>query len=330
MRFFKKIAIIFAFALVFTQIANTNIFVYADETELYVGGFTSGFTIRPQGAYVIGLSDVVTDDYIDSPAKNADITVGDIILDIDGKKVDGAMGIASALSSSDGSPIEITVKRGDMTLKKFITPKKDKSGAYKLGVLIKDDLSGIGTITYFTKDGNFGALGHPVLDDKNEIFEINGGTAYLCSVIGVNKGEKGKPGELKGIFIEDTIIGEILYNRPSGIYGKADKSFDYKKYPLMSVGTPTAGKASVLTCVDGVNAVEYSIDIVKTDLNNKENKNLVISVTDKKLLSITNGILQGMSGSPIIQGGKIVGAVTHVFINDPTKGYGISIDNMLI
>ncbi|MBO4323481.1 MAG: PDZ domain-containing protein, partial [Clostridia bacterium] len=270
MKIFKKIIIFFAFAIIFTGTLGKESSAYADETELYVGGFASGFSISPQGAYIIGLSDVITDESIESPAKNADLSVGDIILNIDGKPIDGAMGIASALSGADGSPLEVTVKSGDIIVKKYIVPKKDKTGAYKLGVLVRDDLNGIGTITYFTENGGFAALGHPVLNERNERFDISGGIAYLCSIIGVTKGERGKAGELKGIFIDDTVIGNINENRSSGIYGIADKGFDFKKYPKMPVGTAKQGKATFLTCVDGTSVSEYDIDIIKVDKNNKE------------------------------------------------------------
>ncbi len=329
MKNFKKIIFVIAAAVILFGISVANNVVFAAETELYVGGFASGFTIKPDGAYIIGLSDVITEESVDSPAKNADLRVGDIILTIGGDRIVDALSLAGALAKSDGGPVEIVVRRGDEEQKKFITPKKDKTGAYKLGVLVRDDLSGIGTMTYFTEDGKFAALGHPVLNERNEIIKISFGTSFLCSIIGLNKGVKGKAGELKGIFIDDGIIGKITENRDTGIYGEADKSFDYKKYPKMQIGSPSVGKATILTCIDGTETKEYSIDIIKVDKNNKENKNLVIGVTDGELKKLTGGILQGMSGSPIIQDGKIVGAVTHVFINDPTKGYGITIANML-
>ncbi len=330
MKIIKKFKLLFIYVLAvfiaFNFIGNTAL---ADESELYVGGIPAGFTIQTQGAYVIGLSDVITDDYIESPAKNADIRVGDIIVKIGDLQIDGAKSIAKALTSANGEPVEVTVKRDGMEIKKFVAPKKDKTGAYKLGLLLRDDLNGIGTITYFKADGEFAALGHPVLNDNGVKMDVSGGEAYLCSIIGLNKGERGKAGELKGVFIDDVKIGKITANKDSGLYGMADKTYDYKKLKKMTVAEATMGKATIYTCIDGVTPKEYGIDIVKVDKGNKENKNLVISVTDSELLKATNGILQGMSGSPIIQNDHIVGAVTHVFIGDPSRGYGISIYNMI-
>ena len=212
---------------------------------------------------------------------------------------------------------------------KYVQPKKDSEGNFKLGFFLRDDLNGIGTITYFTRNGEFASLGHPVSDDDGKIIPLSGGQAYLCSIINVVKGERGKAGELKGIFINDTKIGSLIKNCETGLYGKADGNYNYGKLPKTEIGEAVMGKAMITTCIDGVIPKEYLISIVKIDNSNRENKNFVIKILDKELLSVTNGILQGMSGSPIVQGGKIVGAVTHVFINDPSRGFGISINKML-
>ena len=325
----KFLSLFLALTLVFTIYITTGVTANADTVKLYAGGIPSGFTLKTNGATVIGLSDIITENGVLSPAKNAEIKIGDIITKIGNLKITDANSVASALKESNGNPIEISVVRQGECITKFLTPYKDKDGNYKLGVFLRDDLNGIGTITYFTEDGNFGALGHPVLDENGNLLDLNCGESYLCSVFDVVKGEKGKAGELKGIFIDEEKIGCILKNTQSGIYGKVDKNYKFNKNPFLEIGNAKMGKATILTCIDGVKPQEYTISIVKVDGDNRENKNIVIKVTDKRLLNATCGILQGMSGSPIIQDGKIVGAVTHVFINDPTRGYGIDVNKML-
>ncbi|MBQ4099578.1 MAG: SpoIVB peptidase [Clostridia bacterium] len=324
----KLLILIYCLTLLFVVNAFTPSNAFASES-LYLGGIPSGFVIKTNGALVIGLNEIVTKDGVFSPAKDADIKIGDIISKIGNNEISDMQSISKILKKSNGNPIEILVVRDGEKIKKFLTPKQDLDGNYKLGVFIRDDLHGIGTITYFTKDGNFAALGHPILNDKGNKLDVKCGTSFLCSIIGIEKGEKGKAGELKGIFLEDTKIGCILKNTDTGIYGKIDKNYKFDNYPLLETSKAIMGDAQIFTCIDGANPIEYSISIIKIDESNKDNKNFVIKIKDKRLLSVTNGILQGMSGSPIIQNGKIVGAVTHVFINDPTRGFGIAIDKML-
>ena len=329
MTFKKKIlTAILTFSLIFTFFIG-NFSAEAKGEILYLGGIPAGFTVKTKGAVVIGLSDIVTEDGVFSPSKNADIKIGDLITKIGNEEICGAQSVAKELNKSNGEPIEITVVRNGEEINKFLTPKKDKDGNYKLGLFLREDLNGIGTITYFTEKGDFVALGHPILNDNGDILELKCGSSFLCSIIGAEKGEKGKAGELKGIFVDDKKIGCILKNTKTGIYGKIENEFEICDYPQTEISTAKMGKASILTCIDGIEPKEYQISIVKIDTKNKENKNFVIKILDKSLISQTNGILQGMSGSPIIQEGKIVGAVTHVFINDPTRGYGISIDKMI-
>ena len=325
----NKLLLLFITILTAFAIINKTVFVSAQTEYLYLGGLPAGFTIKSNGAVVIGLSEVVTENGIFSPAKNADIQIGDILTKIDKQEIYGSESIAKILKESKGNPLEISVVRKGENFTTYLTPKQDKNGNYKLGVFLRDDLSGIGTITYFTKDGKFASLGHPILNENKSIMDIKSGKAYLCSIVGIQKGEKGKAGELQGIFIDDRKIGQILKNTQTGIYGKIENTFDYTNLPQMEISSAKMGKARIFTCIDGETVQEFAISIVKIDNKNKENKNFVIKIDDKNLLSVTGGILQGMSGSPIVQDGKIVGAITHVFINDPTRGFGISIDKML-
>lgn len=307
---------------------NAGLSVSAGQS-VYLGGMPAGFSLLSQGAYVVGVSDIVTTEGVFSPSKMADIRVGDILVSVNGKTVADAISVAEALAEYKSDPVEIILRRGNTLITKYVTPRKDFDGSYKLGVFLRDNISGIGTITYFTEDGEFASLGHPISDDDGKMLEISGGTAYLCSVIGLVKGERGKAGELKGVFVEDTVIGEITANTYAGIFGKTIETYDYRIFDKLETGTGSIGKAQIYTCTDGVKPEKYDINIVKVDRNNPDNKNYVIKISDEWLLKKTNGILQGMSGSPIIQNGKIVGAITHVFINDPTRGFGISIEKML-
>lgn len=302
---------------------------YADDGKVYLGGMAAGFQMRTKGATVVALSDIVIGGEIYSPSKKAGILVGDRIMTVAGREICCSADITAALKKKGETPVEVVLKRDESEIRTFVTPKKDANGILKIGVFVRDNLNGIGTITLFKKNGDFCALGHSVYGEDGKQIEITGGKAYLCSIIGFEKGKRGSAGELKGVFMDDSPIGTLEKNASTGIYGKAGKKFDFAKNDEMEIGEPSVGKASFFTCIDGITIREFSIGIVKVDENDKDNKNLVLKVTDKELLDETNGILQGMSGSPIVQNGKIVGAVTHVFLNDPGRGFGISIAKMM-
>ena len=201
---------------------------------------------------------------------------------------------------------------------------------------VRDHASGIGTLTYINSKNRFGALGHPICDsDTKSVISLKDGQLYNCSVLGVNKGSSGAPGELKGLFMQGkNTQGVIEKNNNYGVFGTIYNDSNFlKKYKEIEIGSRISvkpGKAKIKCCLDGNNVEEFDIEIIKTNYQNYSNgKSMVIRVTDKNLISRTGGIVQGMSGSPIIQNGKLVGAVTHVFVNDPTKGYGIYAEWML-
>ena len=298
----------------------------AAEEKVYLGGFAAGFEVSTVGATVIKLTDVVTESGVVSPSKAAGIKEGDVILSVNGVDICGADDVSRGLAK--GGEVVVNIKRNGETYAKNVTPALDLGGKYKLGVILRDGTSGIGTMTYITKDGKFMALGHPISLEDGVPVKVGGGKIFRCSIFGVNKAEKGKAGELKGLFITDAPIGKVTGNYGQGIGGVVDGSFDLSVYPQIELGKAEIGKASIVTCVDGVLPKEYSAAIVKSD-EGRSDKNIVIKITDKELIDIAGGIVQGMSGSPIVQDGKLVGAVTHVFVNDPTRGYGISISNML-
>ncbi len=322
---FKKILTAVIISIVLSLCLNT---AYAQSNYLYLGGNVLGFTIKTEGATVVGICDVITDKGLVSPCKNAGIEVGDIIYNMGDNKVNSASDVADALNEYNGGEIVTKICHDGQIKLVDLIPAKDVSGEYKLGIYLRDDLTGLGTVTYYKQDGSFGSLGHPVSDENGKSYSVIGGNVFNSSVIGVNKATRGKAGELRGMFLGENPIGKIVKNTNVGLYGKIE-DFDATNKIKVELGKAKQGKAKIYTTVDGITPKYYEIDIVKTDYFNSANKNLVIKISDKELLKITGGILQGMSGSPIIQEGKLVGAVTHVFINDSSRGYGISIDNML-
>jgi stage IV sporulation protein B len=206
------------------------------------------------------------------------------------------------------------------------------SGEKKLGILIRDTISGIGTVTYVDKTTQtFAALGHPVLDKNNQMIELNGGAIYGCVIYDVKQGLRGMPGELHGIFENDNMIGQATLNCRSGVYGNVSAETDYNRLQKIYAGKledVKIGKAEIYTTIEGTERQAYQISIIKVE-NNRDNRDFVIRIDDERLKEKTGGIVQGMSGSPIVQNGKLVGAITHVFVNDPTRGYGIAVEKML-
>lgn len=335
MLFRKKIAvkILSLFLLLICALSFSPVFAKAQTNTLYLGGFPAGFTLETKTVEVIGICDVITRDGMASPARDCGIRNGDIIKSINGRKVESATDI-NKIISEEYKKYSIEIDRNGETLDLNIVPAQDlSSGSKRLGVLVKDSISGIGTVTYIDKFNNkFASLGHPVADLKNNLIEINGGTVYNCLIYDVKRGAKGAPGELHGAFENNSVLGTAKVNCPCGVYGNLSKDYDASNLIQIEKGNiddVSIGKAYIYTTLRGNSAKRYNISIVKVDKDNKEHRNYVIKVDDKELLAIAGGIVQGMSGSPIVQNGKLIGAVTHVFINDPTRGYGISLENML-
>ena len=322
----KKFSVIFIFIVL---ISIFNIYTkpaYADNEKIYLGGIPAGFSLYTRGAHVVGLCDVITEEGLISPAKNSEIKTGDIILTINELEINNAKDIEKAINN--GKTLNLSINRNGKILTEKITPAKDLNGSYKLGVFVRDCVYGIGTITYI-KGNRFASLGHPVLDDNGKILNITGGDLYNCCVTGCVKGQRGKAGELRGVFLSNTKVAKIEKNSAYGVFGTFDDDFLNKKNLIETeIGEACMGDAQIISTINGKTPEFYDISIVKIDLNN-DNKNYVIKINDSNLIEKTGGIIQGMSGSPILQNGKLVGAVTHVFINDPTRGFGISISNMI-
>ena len=304
----------------------------AKEYDLYLGGFPAGFMLDTATVEVVGIFEVMTESGLKSPAKDAGMRTGDIIVGINGKEVTSSEDVTEMLSGLKRA--EIRVLRGGEEMTLDLIPVRDMtSGKTRAGVLVRDSLSGVGTVTYIDRAaGKFGSLGHPVTDAEGNITRINGGTLYGCVIYDVKRGVRGTPGELKGAFESGKPIGEAALNSKCGVFGNLHREYNTNgltRIELGGIDEVTPGKAKIYSTVSANKTMSYDISIVKVDKTNRENKNFVIKVDDKDLIDRTGGIVQGMSGSPIVQNGKLVGAVTHVFINDATRGYGIAIENML-
>lgn len=327
--FFMGVALSCAF------IANNTYTIRASAAEqtVYVGGMSAGFTLKTEGAQVIGLSEVLTDAGFISPAANAGIRTGDIIQKAHGIRVDSIADLNEVVDKSQGNELAIEVLRGNEVMHFNLKAVQEKqSKRYKIGVLVRESVSGIGTVTYIDKKtSKFGALGHSVVGENNQTMKMLDGLVYECSIVGVSRGVRGKAGELRGMFLNDKRFGNAEKLCNCGIFGTVDKDFAVEGLPTAVADSngATPGNAYIYSTISGVFPKKYEIEIVKVDKNNRENKNYVIKITDNDLISETGGIVQGMSGSPIIQQGKLIGAVTHVFLNDPTRGYGICIEEML-
>nr|WP_297886327.1 SpoIVB peptidase [uncultured Blautia sp.] len=307
----------------------------AESTSVYVSGSTVGIYMETKGVLIIDTGEIISREGTSlEPAKNI-VKPGDYIVAFNQQSIKNKQELLKDLSFLDGEPVTLDVIRDGKQIPLSLTPVKDAAGAYKLGIWVRDNTQGIGTLTYVDGNGNYGALGHGISDvDTGELLHINNGALYQAEILGIQKGETGSPGELSGLirYEPGRIIGNIEKNSKNGIYGNLSagiKNTDLKKLPVAYKQELEIGPASILCCVDG-QAKEYRAEITRIDMNHEDtNKSFVIHVTDERLLELTGGIVQGMSGSPVIQNGKVIGAVTHVFVQDATSGYGIFIENML-
>lgn len=305
---------------------------------VYPGGQPIGVKLNTKGVLVVALSDVTTHNgKVVSPAALAKIEVGDNILKINGVYVKSSEQTRDEINKSEGKNLKVLIEHKGQQMEKIIRPvKSSEDDNYKIGLWIRDSTAGVGTLTFYDKKSSmFAALGHPITDiDTGTILNVNSGKIISSSIISVKKGVKGNPGELKGIFVnEDSVLGSIYKNTECGIFGKANRSLIDKTAQPMKIGLRSEikeGPAKILTTIDREGVKEYDIEIQKLlAQDSPDAKSMIIKVTDKRLLDKTGGIVQGMSGSPIIQNNKIVGAVTHVLVNKPDVGYGIYIEWML-
>ncbi|MGM9651230.1 MAG: SpoIVB peptidase S55 domain-containing protein, partial [Faecousia sp.] len=284
---------------------------------------------------IIGLQlrdDTVTvaayDDLLGEKAKNAGLKIGDEIVSINGTAIDCAEDVRSALSS--GGQAELTVRRGGKLNTLHITPEQTSEGP-RLGVYLRQGIAGIGTVTFYDPEtGVFGTLGHGVSDPRGNLLRMTQGSAYEAQILSVKKGKSGEPGQLKGTADGANTFGNLLRNTPQGVFGVTKQGWKGEPIPVASYEEIHTGAAFIRSTVSGDTAQDYSVEILKIYPEDRaDGRNFLIKVVDPALLDATGGIVQGMSGSPIIQDGRLIGAVTHVLVNDPTAGYGIFIENML-
>lgn len=308
------------------------------QIKVIPGGQPIGVKLNTDGPLVVGFADIDTSHgRQQSPAAIAGIEIGDSIMEIEGIKIEDNATISKVVNNFGERPINVKVKRNNT--EKIIQVKASSTtveGEYKLGIWVRDSTAGIGTLTFYDMETKkFGALGHPINDvDTGSLLSVKKGSIYNAKIVSVKIGEKGRPGELRGIFSESEKIGDLKRNTLTGIYGDVEgicsRGIYKEPIPVAMQNEVKEGPAKILSSVNGNEVKEYDIVIEKlTHQTKPSSKSMVIRITDPELLGKTGGIVQGMSGSPIIQNGKLIGAVTHVFVNKPDTGYGIYIEWML-
>lgn len=313
-------------------IKNVNVTI-CEEKIVKVCGTPFGVKMFTDGVLVVNFSEIETEKGKCCPAKNSGFLEGDLIKKIDGKEVFTNEDVAEIIENSDGKTLEFSIIRNEEKITLSATPEmlEDKSG-YKAGFWVRDSSAGIGTLTFYDPETlSFAGLGHAVCDiDTGTVLPFSSGEIVEAVITKIKKGAPGAPGELGGAFTGTNNLGIVKINNETGLFGTLEYEIEGIEMPVASKQEIYEGAAVILSTLNGSEAEEYDIIIEKVSFSdNSLTKNMVIRVIDEELLELTGGIVQGMSGSPIIQGGKLVGAVTHVFVNDPTKGFGIFIENML-
>ena len=294
------------------------------------GGAAVGVAISTQGVLVVGMGE--------GAGMQAGLRAGDLLLSVNGIPLSDATVLTDAVTAAEGQPLSLLIDREGRERTVMVTPRFDQSaGSWRLGLWVRDSTAGVGTLTYYDpQNGAYGALGHAITDtDTGSILPVRQGGLMQAEIVDVRKGQRGTPGELRGSFLREQVrLGNVKKNNVFGIFGALDASWQNPLYPEgLPVGDRDqvhTGAASILSTVSGGEVREYTVEITQVIRQNAPApKSMVLRVTDERLLSATGGIVQGMSGSPILQDGCVIGAVTHVFVSDPTQGYGVYIDWML-
>ncbi|WP_028560022.1 SpoIVB peptidase [Paenibacillus pinihumi] len=311
------------------------------DLKVIPGGQTIGVKVKSAGIMVVGHHEVITGkDSKQSPGEQAEIKLGDLIVRINGTHINEVAKVSPIVEQAgkSGQLLQLSIKRNGQIVDKQLKPAFDvEDQAWRLGLYIRDSAAGVGTLTFYAPEqGVYGALGHVITDmDTQTAIEVEDGQVLQSSVTSINKSQHGEPGEKRAHFLkEGKILGNVVRNTPFGIFGKMKNvpthGYDSKPLPVAFAEEVKEGPAEILTVIGGQKVEKFKIDIVHvTKQSSPATKGMVIKITDKRLIENTGGIVQGMSGSPIIQNGKLVGAVTHVFVNDPTSGYGCFIEWML-
>ena len=307
-----------------------------EDQELIPVGVPIGIYVKTEGVMVIGTGEFrsVNGEKV-APAEHI-LKSGDYVVKLNGTEVADKDDLITRIENGSGEAAILTIRRGEEYFDVKIDPVQDQTKKYKIGVWVRDNAQGVGTMTYIDSQGNFGALGHGINDvDTSNLMEMNDGTLYQTEIISIQKGTAGHPGEMTGMIVysDDRILGDITSNSVRGIFGKCnDKALALGTEEAMPIGLKQEirkGPAQILCTVDGTTRY-YDIEITDIHLDHDNvNRGIELKVTDSDLIALTGGIVQGMSGAPIIQNGKFVGAVTHVLVQDSTRGYGIFIENML-
>lgn len=319
------------------SLKNVDVSVLPKTTVIPVGNI-AGVKLYTSGVLVVGMSEIEgSDNKKYKPYENSGIEEGDTIIKVNETEINSTEELVETVNSSQGRDIQIKFIHDEETKECSITPVETRSHEYKLGLWVRDSAAGVGTVTFYEPSTKtFGALGHGITDiDTNELINIASGEFVTTRVLNITKGESGEPGKIQGTIENQQNIGKISKNSKFGVYGKVDNLSSLnidtsKEMEVASRDEIQTGKATILCSLDNQKPQEYEIEIQKIyKENNYDNKSMQIKVTDEKLLEKTGGIIQGMSGSPIIQNGKFIGAVTHVLVNNPQEGYAVFGDIML-
>jgi len=324
--FFQKFKKTFVVGLLSLFIMPLSVLAYSE--YVIPGGENIGIEIHAKGVMVVGLYKV-NDTY---PATEAGLKVGDMITAVDGVTVTSIQEMVDQINQGDHQSVAIQFVRENEKMDTKLKIYKDDNHVYKTGLYVKDSITGIGTLTFIDPNTKlFGALGHEIIEKSSgQILEILNGKIFTTEVIGVEPSSEGVPGEKNAKFHTDEVTGEVKENTNKGLFGTYTDTMPNKElYKVAQISDIKKGAAKILTVLSGDTIQEYDINITKIDQNQQKVKNLMFEITDEDLLQTTGGVVQGMSGSPIIQGDFIIGAVTHVVVDSPTKGYGIFITNML-
>ena len=330
MNIFRRATAVLAALTLFVSV--TPIALAARPTALVPVGQTVGIDIKSDGVIVVGIGPVDTETGPQSPAALAGLHPGDIITQVGAFKVRSAADFKAAVDAAAGEAVTVQVTRAEQRLQMNLSPVRDQAGGFELGLRLRDGMAGIGTVTFYDpKSGIFGALGHAVSEvETGVLMPLHTGSIMPAAVQSARRGTSGAPGELCGEFDFSRRIGTLFANTPTGIFGRAEGGAlgRGEALPIGGADELKLGAAQIWANVSGTETRAFDIEISRV-FSGGADRNMMITVTDPALINVTGGIVQGMSGSPIVQNGKIVGAVTHVLINNPEKGYGISIDSML-